>query len=226
MYAAGAWVAIEVVEFAVRHYGLSLFLVDAAVIVAFGGGMVTAVLVWFHGEPGRQKFSAAEILAISGVVFATASGLVYLSIGSPIKTFENLPGYRLVLEYRSVDDHDTLHHFAMSPMEAIEVIDGGILSLVPEGGVIRGPSTWAEFEGHPTMFVDPPDSDFVKVIFVLPYEPDDLSELIALGATHDGVKIKTSGLNIEINSGVVIAKQEDGAIIHVNLRSDQPASKQ
>jgi hypothetical protein len=76
------------------------------------------------------------------------------------------------------------------------------------------------------MFVDPPDSDFVKVTFVLPYEPADLSELIALGDTHDGVKIETSGLNIEINSDVVIAEQEDGATIHVNLRSDQPASKQ
>ena len=67
----------------------------------------------------------------------------------------------------------------MSPMEAIEVIDGGIFSLVPEGGVIRGPTTRAEFEGHPTMFVDPPDSDFVKVTFVLPYEPADLSDAVS-----------------------------------------------
>jgi hypothetical protein len=134
VYAAGTWVAVEVVDFAVRQYGLSKFLVDAAVIVAFGGGMVTAVLVWFHGESGRQKFSAPEILAISGIVIAAASGLLYLNTGSPIKTFENFPGYRLVLEFRMLDDHDTLHHFAMSPTEAIEVIDGGIFSLVPEGG--------------------------------------------------------------------------------------------
>jgi len=48
VYAAGAWAAVEIVEFAVRQYGLSQILVDAAVVVAFGGGMVAAVLVWFH----------------------------------------------------------------------------------------------------------------------------------------------------------------------------------
>ena len=40
VYAAGAWVAVEVVDFAVQQYGLSKFLIDAAVIVAFGGGMI------------------------------------------------------------------------------------------------------------------------------------------------------------------------------------------
>lgn len=216
VYAAGAWVAIEVVDFAVRQYGLSRLLVDSAVIVAFGGGMVTAVLVWFHGEPGTQRIAPSEIVAISGIVVATALGLFYLSMGSPLKAFEDLPGYRLVLEYRNLDSPTELHHIGMSPPEAIEMIDGGILSLAPENGVIRGPDVHADFATHPTKFVAPPDSDFSIVTFVLPHQPADLGKLIALGSTHDGVTINTAGLSVEIKSSVVITEQENGATIHVS----------
>lgn len=216
VYAAGAWVAIEVVDFAVRQYGLSHFLVDAAVIVAFGGGMITAVLAWYHGEPGRQRVSKSEIATISVIAIATASVLLYLSAGSPTKSFAALPGYRLVLEYRHQDSPVELHHIAMSPMEAIEMIDGGMLSLSPQNGVIRGASTRADFEGHPTMFLDPPDSDFVVVTFVLPYQPADLGKAIAFGPAHDGVNIQTEGLDLEIRSNVVITEQENGATIRVS----------
>ena len=216
VYAAGAWVAIEVVDFAVQQYGLSHFLVDAAVIVAFGGGMITAVLAWFHGEPGRQRFSVPEITTISVIVIATASVLFYLGNGSPTKAFASLPGYRLVLEYRSLDSPAELHHIGMSPVEAIEMIDGGMLSLNPQNGVIRGPDMRADFEGHPTMFVDLPDSDYVAVTFVLPYQPADLGKVIAMGSSHDGMNIQTEGLDLEINSSVVITEQDKGATIRVS----------
>ena len=216
VYAAGAWVAIEVVDFAVQHYGLSRFLVDAAVVVAFGGGMITAVLAWFHGGPGGQRVSNSEIATIGVILLATASVLLYLSTTNPTKAFEALPGYRLVLEYRNLDSPVELHHIGMSPMEAIEMIDGGILSLKPQNGVIRGPSMRADFEGHPTMFVDPADSDFVVVTFVLPYQPADLEKLIALGSKHDGINIQTEGLDLEINFKVMITEQDKGATIRVS----------
>jgi hypothetical protein len=44
VYAAGAWLAVKIVDFAVRQYDLSRFLVDSAVIVAFGGGMIAALV--------------------------------------------------------------------------------------------------------------------------------------------------------------------------------------
>jgi hypothetical protein len=231
VYAAGAWVAVEVVDFAVRHYGLSNFLVDAAVIVAFGGGMVTAVLVWFHGESGRQKVSVSEIIVVSSILLTTVSGLLYLSSGSPTKAFDDLLGYRLVLEYRGRDNVDGNddghgHHIAMSPIEGIKAIDGGMFSLAPEDGHIRGPIIQSQFDGHPTMFVDSPDSDFIQVIFVLPFEPTDLRELIVLGTTHDRAKIDTAGLSIQIESSIAITEQENGATIRVNGRSGQLANEQ
>jgi len=226
VYAAGAWAAVEIVEFAVRQYGLSQLLVDAAVVVAFGGGMVAAVLVWFHGEPGSQKAPASEILVISGIVVATASALIYLSSGGPTKAFDDLHGYRLVLEFRYPDNADPEDfHIAMSPTEAIEMIDGGMFSLGPEDGHIRGSIIRAQFEGHPTMFVDSPESDFNKVEFILPYEPTDLIELIALGPAHDGANINTAGLSIQIESRILIEKQEGGATIRLVSTPSLPASE-
>lgn len=75
IYAAAAWAAIEVIDFAISRYGLSRLLLDAAVLVAFGGGMVTAVLAWFHGDSGRQKVTTPEIMTISTIVLATAAGV-------------------------------------------------------------------------------------------------------------------------------------------------------
>ena len=216
VYAAGAWVAIEVVDFAVQQYGLSDFLVDAAVIVAFGGGMITAVLAWFHGEPGGQRVSKSEMATIGVIVIATASVLLYLSSASPTKAFEVLPGYRLVVEHTNRYSPTEFYHIGMSPMEAIEMIDGGMLSLNPQNGVMRGPGIRGDFDGHPTMFIDPKDSDFVVVTFVLPYQPADLEKLIVLGPTHDGVNIQTEGLDLEINSRVVITEQDRGATIRVS----------
>lgn len=114
----------------------------------------------------------------------------------------------------------------MSPLEAVEAIDGGIFSLAPEEGHIRGPIMRSQFQGHPTMFVDSPESDFVNVIFVLPYEPTDLGELIVLRGTHDGAKIDTAGLNIEIHSSIAITAQENGATIRINGKAGISAVKQ
>ena len=87
VYAAGAWVAVEVVDFAVQQYGLSTFLVDAAVIVAFGGGMMTAVLVWFHGEPGSQRIQTGKLIVLVSVGIATAAGLFIVGTADPLEEF-------------------------------------------------------------------------------------------------------------------------------------------
>lgn len=147
---------------------------------------------------------------------ATASALFYLASSSPTKPFDELPGYRLVLEFRpsNFEDPDEFY-FGMSPIEAIEAIDGGIFSLAPEEGHIRGKIVRAQFEGHPAMFVDSPESDFVEVIFVLPYEPTDLSDLIALGAMHDSANIDTAGLSIQFESRILLEEQDGGATIRL-----------
>lgn len=98
VYAAGAWVAVEIVDFAVRQYGLSKFLVDAAVIIAFGGGMMTAVLVWFHGESGRQRIQALEILILSALAVSTAVALFFAGTADPLQVFRQPSAVRLIIE--------------------------------------------------------------------------------------------------------------------------------
>lgn len=225
VYVAGAWVAIEVVEFAVRQYGLTEFLVNAAVIVAFGGGMVTAVLVWFHGESGRQKAPPSEIVIIGSIAVATGITLFYLSDSNPLDQFNDLAGYKLILEYRDTRDTDlastNVHTFSLVPIEAIHLIEGGergIFSLDPPGnGEIRGPIMQAQFEGHPAMFFDSQDSDYYQVTFVLPYEPEDIRRLISIGRVHQSAEIVTEGLNLQISTGVSITERDDGAIIRVDF---------
>lgn len=90
--------AVEVVDFAVRQYGLSKFLVDAAVIVAFGGGMMTAVLVWFHGEPGSQRIQAAEMLILAVLAVSTAVGLFVVGTADPLQDFRQPSAVRLIIE--------------------------------------------------------------------------------------------------------------------------------
>jgi hypothetical protein len=227
VYAAGAWVAIEVVEFAVRQYGLTQFLVNAAVIIAFGGGMVTAVLVWFHGESGRQKAPPSEIVIIGSIAVATGITLFYLSDSNPLDQFNDLSGYRLILEYRDKDLTSTNGHtFSLVPFEAIHLIEGGdrgIFSLDPPGsGEIRGPIMQAQFDGHPAMFFDSEDSDYAQVTFVLPYEPEDIKRLVSIGRVHQSAAIVTEGLNLQISSGMTITERDDGAVIRVDVEpSDQ-----
>lgn len=98
VYAAGAWVAVEVVDFAVQQYGLSTFLVDAAVIVAFGGGIMTAVLVWFHREPGSQRIQTAELIVLVSIAIATAAGLFIVGTADPLEEFRRPSAVRLILE--------------------------------------------------------------------------------------------------------------------------------
>ena len=222
VYAAGAWAAIEVVEFAVRQYGLTQFLVNAAVVAAFGGGMVTAVLVWFHGESGRQKAPPSEFAIITSIVVATGLTLFYLNDSTPLAQFDNLAGYRLILEYRDSDVGSTSGHtFTLVPMEAIHLIEGGdrgIFSLDPPGsGEIRGPIMQAQYNGHPAMFFDSQDSDYAQVTFVLPYEPEDIKHLISTGRVHQSANIVTEGLNLQISSRIEITEQDDRAIIRVDV---------
>lgn len=228
IYAAGAWAIVEVVDFAVRSYGLSRFLVDAAVLVAFGGGMVTAVLVWFHGESGPQKPTVPEIAILSSIAIATFGGLLLVAGGGQTKEFDDLQGYRLVLEYRQISykggEEDMLAF--LGPFETTVMFDDGMFNLSPQDGSVRAPVLRIKVDGHPTMFADSPDSDLLLMIFVLPYQPSDLTDLIEIGTNHDSATIKTPGLQIDIDTGIEIVQQENGATIRINKTAGISSGKQ
>jgi len=219
IYAAAAWAAIEVVDFAISRYGLSRFLLDAAVLVAFGGGMVTAVLAWFHGESGHQKATKSEIVTIGTIVLATAAGVTYLAVRNPIAPFENLDGYRLSLEFRSKGDaRQERYNFSVSPIETSHFSDApqAIYNLAPIEGHIEGPNTSVEFKEHPVLMLAPHDSEWMTVTFVLPFEPAEISSLLDQGSRHDALKFSTKGINVSIDSKVELLKQPSGITLRVS----------
>ncbi len=218
IYAAAAWAIIEVIDFAISRYGLSRLLLDAAVLVAFGGGMVTAVLTWFHGESGPQKTTRSEIATVLTIVLATVVGVTYLAVRNPIAPFEKLDGYRLTLELRNVgDDREGSYYFSVGPMESSHFSDatGSIYNLSPAEGFIEGPNANVEFRDHPVLMLAPDESEWMFVTFVLPFEPVEITDLLKLGNVHESLSLRTKGINVMIDSGVELLEQPSGITIRV-----------
>lgn len=126
VYAAGAWAAIEAVDSAVTKYGLIQWLLDASVIVAFGGGMITAVLAWYHGPQGRQGITKPEVLIVTALVLSTAACVIYLVDRGPTANFDRLDGYRLSFEFRHKQFYassEPVNFFGIDQMLGLEIVD-------------------------------------------------------------------------------------------------------
>ncbi len=200
IYVAGAWAAIEVVDFFVTKYGLSRLLLDASVVVAFGGGMITAVLAWFHSEPGQQTIKKPEVAIVSTVVLMTAAGVAYLATLGPAAEFDRLDGYRLILEFRQYPgDGEESRSFGGSPMQGAEIIDEGFFYyLDPDLAFVKGPTMDININHYPVMF-HWDQNEWVTITIVLPSEPATLAKLRSAGPVHDRVKFAILGLKVDIN---------------------------
>lgn len=218
IYAAAAWAAIEVIDFAISRYGLSRLLLDVAVLVAFGGGMVTAVLAWFHGDSGRQRVTKLEFVTVGTIVLATAAGVTFLALRNPIAPFEELEGFRLSLELRNVGDaRDDSYYFSVGPLETSHFYDsrGAIFNLAPTEGFVEGPNANVEFSDHPVLMLSPDNSEWMTVTFILPFEPTEISNLLERGSLHNSLNFRTKGVEITIDSQVELLKQPSGIVFRV-----------
>lgn len=86
-YAAGAWVAFEVVGALTETWGWPPVVGQVVFVLLVTGLGVAAVLAWFHGEKGHQRVSGLEggLLLILAVAGASGAGLV-LSRPTPDET--------------------------------------------------------------------------------------------------------------------------------------------
>jgi hypothetical protein len=80
-YAAGSWVALQVLDVVADPWGLSDAVVRGAQAALVVGFFVVLVLAWYHGEQGRQRVSGPELLLIAGIL--VISGLLYSWIFAP-----------------------------------------------------------------------------------------------------------------------------------------------
>lgn len=188
VYAAGAWVAIEVVDFAVRQYGLSKLLVDSAVIVAFGGGMMTAVLVWFHGEPGSQRIKISEILVLAGIAVATVAGLFVTANVDPLRDFRRPTAIRLIVETPTPPPNmpdtewDERATWGIGPPQRLVFEDKYSYATLGHANIeIPGVKLWAE--NYPVL-LEFLDSGNIRLTVVFDEFPRDFDAILKQGASQ------------------------------------------
>lgn len=76
-YFAGAWLVLEVFDMIAEQFMWPAWIRQAATVLVLFGGLITMVLAWYHGERGRQKVGAIEIVLLS-VLLALGAQSVWL----------------------------------------------------------------------------------------------------------------------------------------------------
>jgi len=82
-YAAGAWLALEVVQYLTDMFGWSASVPRTATVLAGVGLLLVLVLAWFHGEKGRQQVGGLEVVLIAGLALLGVAGVMVLGRVSP-----------------------------------------------------------------------------------------------------------------------------------------------
>ena len=217
IYAAGAWALIEAVDFAVSKYGLSRLLLDGALLVAFGGGMVTAVLAWFRSAPGRQRGTKLETGIVGALILATVTGVVYLGMQGPSADFDRLDGYRLSFEFRRNGfggDGDEGKSFTLGQISGMEVVDEDhFFCLEASDAKISGANIEVLAEEVPVMYRGREDEEWVVITFVLPFQPNELKALGQTGQSHDQLKINLRRLSVDISEPFELIENPGGMVL-------------
>lgn len=89
LYLGGAWAGMEAIGFFVDNYGWSRTVLDVAVLLLVLGFPAALIIVWYHGERGRQVVPRTEasllltlaVLAAIGTYRLTTAGVVTSEMG-------------------------------------------------------------------------------------------------------------------------------------------------
>ena len=67
-YFAGAWLVLEVFDMIAEQFLWPAWVRQASTVLVLFGGLVTIVLAWYHGERGRQKVGAVELVILVAIL--------------------------------------------------------------------------------------------------------------------------------------------------------------
>lgn len=67
-YFAGAWLVLEVFDMIAEQFLWPAWVRQASTVLVLFGGLVTIVLAWYHGERGRQKVGAMELVILVAIL--------------------------------------------------------------------------------------------------------------------------------------------------------------
>ena len=179
--------------------------------------MITAVLAWFHSEPGQQAIKKPEVAIASTLVLMIAAGVVYLATLGPTAEFDRLDGYRLTFVFHDPPGGgEESRQFFAGPMLGAEIIDEGVFYyLDPDDASIKGPNMDVTFKHHPVMFHWDHD-EWVTIIIVLPFEPAALANLRKSGSVHDRVKLEIIDLTMDIDERFELLDNPSGVTLRFN----------
>lgn len=101
-YVAGSWVALQILDFLRENFGWGVGLVRASTIMIVAGFVVHLIVIWFHGEQGRQRIRAAEVVLITVVLAVggvTANRAFRFAPGNDDRPRGSTPGLVAVLPF-------------------------------------------------------------------------------------------------------------------------------
>lgn len=82
-YIGGAWLTLQVVDVLADQFQWPLRLQQSITLILVAGFFVTAVLAWYHGEKGHQRFTAPELLILGTLLLIAAGTLSILRPSVP-----------------------------------------------------------------------------------------------------------------------------------------------
>ena len=223
IYAAGAWGAIEFIDFAIGKYGLNADLLDVAIFSAVIGSLGVVVISWYHGEPGRQKIAPAEIIILGAFALILIGGIFVIGTRDPLSEFEGTDGFRLTVAFRNAPPDGTSNcGFSMtsdeepSSLADMQRLGEALFLMSPTEFWLTIPGVRLFGEQVPVRFIHSQKDEFSRMIMVLPSMPEDLGTLLKGGTDHDFGRIESTSFVLQIDRAFTILDEEDSATVKIN----------
>jgi TolB-like protein len=83
-YTAGAWLLLQVVDTVGTRWGMTESVSRMFDVVLVVGLLVALVLAWYHGEQGRQRVGAVELLILGALLFLGGIGLRMVEVSDEV----------------------------------------------------------------------------------------------------------------------------------------------
>ncbi len=79
-YLAGAWVVLQVMDVVADPLGWPDSVQLGVFVMVAAGFFVTLTLAWYHGEKGRQRVTAGEVVAVAGILALAVAALWWMDL--------------------------------------------------------------------------------------------------------------------------------------------------
>ena len=83
-YVAAVWVIMQAIDILGGWYGIPVWLPRLLPVFVVGGLAITAILSWYHGQRGPQRFARTEVGLLILVLITTGAGVALVGSGGSV----------------------------------------------------------------------------------------------------------------------------------------------